>query len=193
MPTKRKSRKPSAPQRKRSSSSDAHSGNSAKKKSGKSQGDEGKLTVATPTNQKLRFLTEAGIVVPEEIPSDEDRVPLDFTDLSSKGIGGIQSRYAVRHAHAIFNVAKLATDEAHLKRDLRMVKAKFRLKHKGEKLNIVNAMMEDDEEISKIEDKLLEVAMKMGVLTAVAQGYEDLRNAASREMTRRIGERAQID
>lgn len=99
----------------------------------------------------------------------------------------------MRHAHAIFNVAKLATDEAHLKRDLRMVKAKFRLKHKGEKLNIVNAMMEDDEEISKIEDKLLEVAMKMGVLTAVAQGYEDLRNAASREMTRRIGERAQID
>lgn len=113
--------------------------------------------------------------------------------MSSRGIGGIQSRYAVRHAHAIFNVAKLATDEGHLKRDLRMAKAKFRMRNRGEKLNIVNAMMEDDEEISEFEDKLLEVAMKIGVLTAVAQGYEDLRNAASREMSRRIGERAQID
>lgn len=99
----------------------------------------------------------------------------------------------MRHAHAIFNVAKLAADEAHLKRDLKMAKAKFRMKHRGEKLNVVNAMMEDDEEIAEFEDKLLEVAMKIGVLTAVAQGYEDLRNAASREMSRRIGERAQID
>lgn len=131
--------------------------------------------------------------MPEEIPSNEDHVPLDFTKASSKGIGGIHSRYAVRHAHALFNIAKLATDEAHLKRDLRMAKAKFRLKNKGEKLNIVNAMMEDDEDISEIEDKLIEVAMKVGVLSAVAQGYEDLRNAASREMSRRIGERAQID
>jgi hypothetical protein len=141
----------------------------------------------------LRFLTEAGIVVPEEIPSDEDHVPLDFTRLSSSEIGAVQSRYAVRHAHAIFNVAKLATDEAHLKRDLRLVKAQFRLRNKGEKFNVVNAMMEDDEAIAGVEDKLLEVAMKTGVLTAVAQGYADLRDAASREITRRIGERAQID
>jgi hypothetical protein len=28
---------------------------------------------------------------------------------------------------------------------------------------------------------------------AIAQGYEDLRNAASREMTRRIGEKAATD
>lgn len=131
--------------------------------------------------------------MPEEIPSDEDHVPLDFTKLSSKGIGGIQSRYAVRHSHAIFNVAKLAADQAHLRRDLRMEKAKFRMKHRNEKLNVVNAMMEDDPTISEFEDKLMEIDAKIGVLSAVAQGYEDLRNAASREMSRRIGERAQID
>lgn len=141
----------------------------------------------------MRFLTDAGIIVPEEIPSDEDSIPLDFTRLNSRGIGGIQSRYAVRHAHAIFNVAKLAADEAALKRDLRMEKAKFRMRHKDEKLNVVNAMMEDEESIAEIEDKILEVQAKVVVLTAVAQGYEDLRNAASREMSRRIGERAQVD
>lgn len=193
MPTKRKHPIQSARPRKRSNTSDARSGNSVKRKSAKSQDGEGKLKIATPSSRRLQFLGEAGIVVPEEIPSDEDHVPLDFTKLSSKGIGSIQSRYAVRHAHAIFNVAKLAADEAHLKRDLKMAKAKFRMKHRGEKLNVVNAMMEDDEEIAEFEDKLLEVAMKIGVLTAVAQGYEDLRNAASREMSRRIGERAQID
>lgn len=192
MVKKKRSPSRSAKQQKHSNSSGVRSGNSAKKKSVKSQ-DEPMLKIATPSSRRLRFLTEAGIVVPEEIPSDEDHVPLDFTKLGSKGIGAIQSRYAVRHAHAIFNVAKLATDEAHLKRDLRMTKAKFRMKNKGEKLNVVNAMMEDDKEISEFIDKLLEVEMKVAVLTAVAQGYEDLRNAASREMSRRIGERAQID
>jgi len=74
-----------------------------------------------------------------------------------------------------------------------MEKAKFRMKNKDEKLNVVNAMMEDDETIAEFEDKLLEVEMKIGVLQAVAQGYESLRNAASREISRRLGERAQID
>lgn len=187
------SRRQSAKARVRSSSSDAHSRNSARKKSKKSSDDSGTLSVRTPQDSPLQFLADAGIIVPEEIPSDEDRVPLDFTALSSKQIGSLQSRYAVRHAHAIFNAAKLAADEAALKRDLRLVKAKFRLHHKGEKMNIVNAMMEEDETIIEIEERLSEVEAKVGILTAVAQGYEDLRNAASREMSRRIGERAQID
>lgn len=141
----------------------------------------------------MQYLADAGIIVPEEIPSDEDNIPLDFTRLSSKSVGSIQSRYAVRHSHAIFNIAKLASDQAQLRRDLRLEKAKFRMRFRDEKLNVVNAMMEDEEGIAEIEDKILEVEAKIGVLTAVAGGYEDLRNAASREMTRRLGERAQID
>lgn len=177
----------------RSNSSAVRSRVTAKKKSKKSSGDGSGLKIATPKNRRLQYLAEAGIIVPEEIPSDEDHIPLDFTRLSSKSIGHIQSRFAVRHAHAIFNVAKLASEAAQLKRDLKMVKAKFRMKHKGEKLNIVNAMMEGDPEITEFEDRIMEVEAKVGVLTAVSQGYETLRNAASREMSRRIGERAQID
>lgn len=136
----------------------------------------------------MQFLKDAGIIVPGEIPADEDRVPLDFTRLSNRGIGQLQSRYAVRHAHAIFNAAKLGADAAQLKRDLRLEKAKFRLRHKGEKFTVINSMMEEDDTIAEIEDALTEVEMKVDLLAAVAGGYEDLRNAASREMTRRISE-----
>src|SRR5215831_5383815 len=163
------SRSRSARAQRPSNSSGVRSGSIAAKKSKQTSSDDGKLKIATPQNRRLRFLTDAGIIVPEEIPSDEDSIPLDFTRLSSKGIGGIQSRYAVRHAHAIFNVAKLAADEASLRRDLRMEKAKFRMRNKDEKLNVVNAMMEDEESIAEIEDKILEVQAKVVVLTAVAQ------------------------
>lgn len=99
----------------------------------------------------------------------------------------------MRHAHAIFNAAKLAADEAALKRDLRLAKAKFRLRHKGEKLNVINAMMEEDENIVDLEEKFSEVEAKVKLLDAIAEGYEDIRNASSREITRRIGERAATD
>jgi hypothetical protein len=54
-------------------------------------------------------------------------------------------------------------------------------------------MMEEDEVIAELENTLTEVEAKVGILSAIAEGYEDLRNAASREMTRRIGERAATD
>ena len=157
------------------------------------QDDDGKLTVRTPQTSALQYLSDAGIVVPEEIPSDEDRVPLDFTTLNPRRLGALHSRYAVRHSHIIFQVAKVAADAAAVKRDLRLVKAKFRLSHRGEKLNVINALMEEEEEIVKLETLLAEVEAKVGILSAIAEGYEDLRNAASREMTRRIGERAATD
>jgi hypothetical protein len=141
----------------------------------------------------LQYLTDAGIIVPEEIPANDDHVPLDFTTLSPRHLGALHSRYAVRHSHVIFQLAKVASDAASVKRNLRLVKAKFRLHHKGEKVNVINSMMEVDDVIVELEDKLAEVEAKVGILSAVAEGYEDLRNAASREMTRRIGERAATD
>lgn len=193
MKPKKKSHRQSASQREQSSSKGARSGNSAKKKSGKSKEKPEGLHVRTPKDSPLAFLKDAGVIVPEEIPSDEDNVPLDFTRLSSRGIGHLQSRYAVRHSHAIFNAAKVAADAAAIKRDLRLAKAKFRLHHKKEKVNVVSAMMDQDDEISDLEEKLVEVEMKVDLLDAVAAGYADLRDAASREITRRTRERAAID
>lgn len=99
----------------------------------------------------------------------------------------------MRHAHAVFNAAKVAADQAVIRRNLRIEKAKFRLHNKGEKVNIVNAMMEDDETIVALEEELSVVESKVKLLDAVAMGYADIRDAASREITRRIGERAQSD
>ena len=193
MPTKKKSHRRSATAQGSSSSKDARSGNSAKKKSKKSKEPLDGLRVRTPKDSPLQFLADAGIIVPEEIPSDEDTIPLDFTELSNRGIGHLQSRYAVRHAHVIFAAAKVGGDAASLKRELRMSKAKFRLRHKKEKVNVVAAMMDRDEAISELETTLQEVDAKKDILDAVAAGYADIRDAASREITRRMGERASVD
>ncbi len=190
MPKPIPSRRLNARPRRASNSSAARSVATVARKSKKSKGKLPSLRVRTPQDSKLRFLRDAGIIVPGEIPSDDDNVPLDFTRLSNRGIGELHSRYAVRHSHAIFNAAKLAADAAQVKRELRMEKAKFRLRHKKEKVNVVQAMMEDDDTISELEDKLLEVDAKADLVGAVALGYETIVKAASREIARRMGERA---
>lgn len=141
----------------------------------------------------MQHLAEAGIVVPEEIPSDDDLVPLDFTRLGNRDLGALHSRYAVRHSHAIFQAALTEARVAELRRGLRFSEAQFRIKHKGEKQNEVLAMMEDDERITKRRDALSKVEIEHKLIVAVAAGYEDIRNAASREISRLIGERAATD
>lgn len=178
--------------RKRSNSRAVRSGGIAVKKSRRSNGGEQRLTIATPKNSRLRVLQEAGLVVPEEIPIDDDAVPLDFTLLSNSDIGAVHSRYAVRHAHAIFQVALAGSRLGALRRDLRISQSRFRLENKGELKNIVDAMMEEDEHISKVLDRISVAEAQIKLMEAVAQGYADLRDAASREITRRLGERAAV-
>lgn len=163
------------------------------KKSKKSNEQEEVLRVRTPKDSKLKYLRDAGVIVPDEIPVNEDDVPLDFTTVSSRGIGHLQSRYAVRHAHAIFAAAKVGADAAMLKRELRFSKSKFRLRHKKLAVNIVTAMMEEDDEIVALETKLAEVEAEEELLSSLAQGYAGIRDAASREITRRTAERASVD
>lgn len=131
--------------------------------------------------------------MPEEIPTNEDHVPLDFTRLSNKDVGATHSRYSVRHAHALYHGALLASDLVVRRRNLRIEESKFRIIHQGEKKTDVDALMEDDEKISKHRTKIAELEARAEILEAVTQGYDDLRTAASREMTRRIGEKAQLD
>lgn len=132
-------------------------------------------------------------MVPEEIPTDEDHVPLDFTRLSNKDVGALHSRYSVRHAHAIYQLALLASEVVRRKRDLRIEEAKFRVTHQGEKKTDVDALMEEDTKIVKHRDKMAVLEAQLEIIEAVAQGYDDLRVAASREMTRRISETAAND
>src|SRR5262245_6620972 len=151
------------------------------------------LKISTPRTRALRWAKEAGIVVPGEIPLDDEVVPLDFTRLSSSGIGELQSRYAVRHAHAVFNAAIMESDILRLRREVKSEQAKFRVRDRGSPNNDVEAMMEDDAEIATLLGKISEIEIKLTVLEAVVKTYEGIRNAASREISRRSGERAAID
>jgi len=193
MPAKKKS--PSLPVsvRRRSNSRGVHSGNSAVKKSRLSKEEIEGLQVRTPRDTVLQHLADVGIIVPAEIPTDDDVVPLDFTNTSNRDIGSLHSRYAVRHAHAIFQAALAAAKLAELKRGLKFSEAQFRLKHKDKQLNVVNAMMEDDEHITTRRDRASKSEIDLELINAVAQGYESIRNAASREISRRMGERAATD
>ena len=151
------------------------------------------LTISTPRNRAQKWLRDAGIVVPEDIPADEESVPLDFTRMTNRGIGALHSRYAVRHSHAIYNAAIMESDVLTLKRELKILQAKFRILHRGTPKNVVDALMEEDEEIADLLDKIQEVEAKHVILDAVVKSYEGIRNAASREISRRIGERAPLD
>jgi len=86
-----------------------------------------------------------------------------------------------------------STKLVHLRRDLRIAQSKFRVLNSDEKKNIVDAMMEDDPHIAKLFDRISVAEAEVMLLNAVAGGYEDLRNAASREISRRIGEQAPRD
>src|SRR5262245_43654791 len=188
----KKSRRRNARPPELSNSKGARSPSSAKKKSEKSNGSV--LRVRTPRDTRSAFLREMGIVAPDEIPTDESAgVPLDFTGLSSRTVGAIHSRYAVRHSHALYHLALLSADLVHLRRNSRISEAKFRVRHSGEKKTEVDALMEKNKHIARTRNKIAECEAKIEVLSAVTQGYEDFRNAASREISRRNGERAAID
>jgi hypothetical protein len=151
--------------------------------------------VATPTDTRLAFLRDEGLIAPDEISSDEDRVPLDFTSLDFKLVGAVHSRYAVRHSHAIFRAAFYRIRVAYLSRDIRLCKARKRARLSDKyktKWQLDDALLKD-KEIRELENDLVSAEAKLTVIEALAGGYEDLRNAASREMFRRGVEKAPND
>ena len=120
---------------------------------------------------------------------------MDFTSLNFKLVGSVHSRYAVRHSHAIFRAAFYRVRVAYATRDLRLLKARKRArladKYKT-KWQLDDALLKD-KEIKELEDDLVDAEAKLTVIEALAGGYEDLRNAASREMFRRGVEKAPND
>ena len=82
-----------------------------------------------------------------------------------------------------------------LRRNLKLAQAKYRvrnaLKHKT-KFSLDAAMIRDAG-ILEIEDEITGLEVRLGIQVAVAEGYEAIRNAASREMYRRGTEVAPKD
>ena len=193
MPKEIPSRRRSAKAQGRSNSKAVHSKSSARLKSEKSK--EGNLTVATPQNTALQFLRDEGLIAPNEIPSNEDAVPLDFTSLNSRQLGAVHSRYAVRHSHAIYVAGRYAFRLATLRASQRVEAAKFKYRHTDDykrKYELENALL-NNKRYAKRENEILGLDAQVTLLNAVAESYEDLRNAASREIFRRSSEQAPRD
>lgn len=76
-----------------------------------------------------------------------------------------------------------------------MAAAKFKYRHTDDykrKYELENALL-NDPKYKKRETEILELDAKVTLLNAVAESYEDLRNAASREIFRRSSEQAPRD
>lgn len=143
----------------------------------------------------MKFLRDEGLIAPDEVSPDDDIVALDFTKLNNRQVGHVHSRYAVRHAHAIFVAAGRASRLAVLRRDLRIAQATFRFKNKRKyktKYELDDAVALD-KDFQQLTEDITTLEAEFEIIQALALGYEDLRNAASREMFRRSSEQAPRD
>lgn len=108
-------------------------------------------------------------------------------------VGAILSRFAVRYAHSIFALAIKRTDLLARKRELRLAESRWRVRHQGDfktKYEADDAMAEDSK-IAGLEDARVGLETQVELIGAVADGFMAIRDAASREIERRKGERAQ--
>jgi hypothetical protein len=157
---------------------------------------DGSLKVATPLDHPE--LRERGILIPDTDDLDKDGeidVPFDLTAISSRHVGRLHSHFAVRHAHALVENAKVSEQMARLKRNLGLETAKFRFRHQGEyktKYELDDAMAQNSR-IARLQAKLGELEALHIMLAAVVESYEGLRNAASREIARRGTEQGPRD
>lgn len=193
MPTKKKGRSPksNASRQKEFNSKDARSRGSVRKKS-KSESVK-TLRVATPSN--IAWLAQSGLIVPDDLDPSDESVPLDFTRLGNRAIGALHSRFAVRHAHALYVRSQFASEQLRLRRRHRLSLASWRV-HRGEDFRTDKACTEAfsrSKDGKKLEKALMELEIKAEVLDAVIGGFEDIVKAASREMSRRDSERAPRD
>lgn len=193
MPTKKKKRSPkqNARPQKASNSKGAPSRGFASRKS-KSESEQ-QLRIATPSN--IAWLSQSGLIVPDDLDPSDESIPLDFTHLSPRRVGALHSRFAVRHAHALYVRSGVASDLLRLRRAHRLSLAKFRVR-KGDDYRTDKACTEAfslSKRGKKLEGEMLELEIRSEVLDAVVMGFEDVVKATSREMTRRDSERAPRD
>jgi hypothetical protein len=182
------SRSRNASQHRPSSSKAARSARSAVKKSKQLKSE---LQIATPQNYPS--LAQAGIIVPDDLDPENETVNLDFTAISSRIVGAILSRFAVRYAHAIYVLATRRAELLAVKRRVRFAESQWRVRHGQDfktKYEADDEMMED-KSIRKLESERVELEAEIELLGAVCDGFMAIRDAASREIERRKYEQAQ--
>lgn len=159
----------------------------------KSKKEELTLRVATPSN--IAWLSQSGLIVPDHLDPDDEELHLDFTRLGDRQVGAVHSRFAVRHAHALFIRAGVASERLRLQRKHRLALGAFRV-HRGDEFRTDKACTEAfsrSKDGKRIEKRMMALEIKATMLDAVIGGYDDIVRAASREMSRRDSERTPHD
>ncbi len=126
--------------------------------------------MATPQSRGLDFLREREILYPEGIEGGTRLIPLDLTSVSNQEIGHLHSEWAARLAYAIAVVGEVETQIAGCKAVLAKGGDKDQLQAEIRSLQV-------DFTQSRAAEKATDVLMK----------------ACSREITRRVSERAPQD
>lgn len=143
----------------------------------------------------MLFLRQEGLIVPDDLDDKEERLDIDFTSASNRAIGAIHSRFANRHAYALFVSAKNSTRLIAKRRKLRLLQAKYRVRHQPEYKTAkeLEAAMSLTPKIKTLEDEIMELEIRQDLLKAVEESYLDVVRAASREITSRGQEQGARD
>lgn len=139
------------------------------------------------TGRNTGWLAQRGIVVPDDLDPETENLGLDFTRLSSRGIGAIHSRLCNRLAHAYYVRSQLETESLTIERRKHLAEARYRVQHEGDykTMKSMEAAMSLSKPIKKMGRDLLRLEIRAVALDAVIKGYESIIRAASREMSRR--------
>lgn len=148
------------------------------------------LHLVAPQNLKLKRLADDGLLIPGKLDDKEAYAPLDFTSISSRDVGRQHSYWAVRHSHLIFLVGNLRAELGNIKFDLKNAEAQWMMKHVGDFKNKWEADhgMGRYKKIKVLRRRVSRAEASLIRYEALASSYEGLRNAASREMSRRSAE-----
>ena len=162
----RKSRRQLASAQGTRNTKNARSRTTAKRKSSQSNGSGSVLHVATPQSKRLQFLDELEMIAPEGMEASARDVPLDFTGLSSEGVGQQHSEWAVRLGYCLYEISIRASRLGSLKGAIK------------DKRVPENKIKKAQREISVLQEEVT-------LLKGIADAYKQFVAAASREMTRR--------
>ena len=132
--------------------------------------------------------------MPEGLDPSEEIIRLDFTSVSDRHVGAIHSRFSVRHAHALYIRAGVATRLLRLKRKHRLDLAKYRVRNEL-KFKTLKALEESFSlgPGAKLEATIMGLEIKATLMDSIIEGFMDIVRAASREMSRRDSERSSRD
>lgn len=162
---------------------------------GAASNGKGRLHLIAPSDIRFKDFAANGLIVPQEMDDKEAYAPLDFTSESSKIVGQQNSYWTVRFSHLVFLVGVLDSDLGNLKHDLKMKEAEWRRKNEKNftaKYKADDAMWRN-KEIKRMRTQVARAESSLKKYNALLESYRALREAASREITRRTQERAPKD